>query len=221
MKVFDWFKSRFEIFNAILIAVVSLTTAFTVWRTNVVGSDAADESRQGLIDAVKKQAFGNENARKVYEEAGSAFQYAVKQAEAEALNKSNDPAAKDRAANIGQYLLPNMQLLASPLASDEKYQNADGTYNLQIRLEDMAAEDELQLNPQASFKRADTLYSQKRWLVMGSILLALSLFWLTLAEISAERFRAWEFAIGLGTYLLGTAWFFAVEFVFFFIQRGA
>ncbi|MBI5840684.1 MAG: hypothetical protein HZB19_11340 [Chloroflexi bacterium] len=221
MKVFDRFKARFEIFNAILIAVVSLTTALSVWRTNVIGSDAADESRQGLIDAVKKQAFGNENARKAYEEAGFAFQYAVKQAEAEALNKSNDPAAKDRAANVEQYLLPNMQLLASPLASDEKYQNPDGTYNLQMLLEDMAAEDESQLNPQALFKRADTLYSQKRWLVVGSILLALSLFWLTLAEISAERFRAWEFAIGLGTYLLGMAWSFAVEFIFFFIQRGA
>ncbi|MDQ3004752.1 MAG: hypothetical protein M3R47_05140 [Chloroflexota bacterium] len=59
MKRSSWFTSRFEVINAILIAVVSLTTAFAVWRTNVVGSNADDENRQGLIDAVKKQAFGN------------------------------------------------------------------------------------------------------------------------------------------------------------------
>ena len=60
MKRSSWFTSRFEVVNAILIAVVSLTTAFAVWRTNVVGSNADDENRQGLIDAVKKQAFDND-----------------------------------------------------------------------------------------------------------------------------------------------------------------
>lgn len=86
--------SRFETINAILIAVVSLTTAFAVWRTNVVGSNAADESRQGLIDTVKKQAIENENFRKMYEEAGFAYQFAVKQAEAQALEASGDSAVQ-------------------------------------------------------------------------------------------------------------------------------
>jgi uncharacterized membrane protein len=59
MKRSSWFTTCFEVINAILIAVVSLTTAFAVWRTNVVGSNADNENRQGLIDAVKKKrAFG-------------------------------------------------------------------------------------------------------------------------------------------------------------------
>jgi len=216
----NWFTSRFEVINAILIAAVSLTTAFSVWRTNMVGSNAADESRLGIIEAVKKQALDNENYRKVYEEAGFAYQFAVKQAEVQALEASDDPAAQDRAANARQYLLPNLQLFAQPLATDEKYQNPDGTYDLQKRLNDMPTEEEKQLDPSASFARADSLFSEQRWLVIGSVLLAVSLFWLALAEISSERLRSWGFVIGLGVYLFGVVWFLGVEIVFFYMRRG-
>src|SRR5262245_21095050 len=220
MKRSTWFTSRFEVVNAILITVVSLTTAFAVWRTNVVGSNAANESRKGLIDAVKKQAFDNENFRKVYEEAGFAYQFAVKQAEVEALETSDNPVVQDQAANIRQYLLPNMQLLGQPLATDEKYQNTDGTYDLQKRLGDMQTAEESQLDPAASFARADSFFSQQRWLVVGSVFLAVSLFWLALAEVSSERLRGWQFTVGLGIYLLGILWFVSVELVFFFMRRG-
>ena len=220
MKRSNWFTSRFEVVNAILIAVVSLTTAFSVWRTNVVSSNAADESRQGLIDAVKKQAFGNENYRKVYEEAGFAYQFAVKQAEVQALEESDDPVVQDQAANIRQYLLPNMQLLAQPLATDEKYQNTDGTYDIQKRLADLQSTEEGQLDPPASFARADSFFSQQRWLVVGSVLLAVSLFWLALAEVGNERRRGWQFTLGLVIYFVGILWFVGVELVFFYMRRG-
>lgn len=220
MKLIDGFKSRLEIFNAILVAIVSLSTALAVWRTNVVGSNAADHSRLGLIDAIKKQAFENENYRKAYEEAGFAYQFVVKQAEADALETSGDPASQDQAANLKQYLLPNLQLLAAPLATDAKYQKNDGTYDLQLRLGDMQTDDERQLDPQASFERADSFYAEQRWLVVGSVLLAVSLFCLALAEISRERLRIWGFIVGLGVYLAGSAWFLGVEIVFFLARRG-
>ncbi len=220
MKRSNWFTSRFEVVNAILIAVVSLSTALAVWRTNVVGSNAANQSRQGLIDAVKKQAFDNENYHKVYEEAGFAYQFAVKQAEVQALEASDDPVVQDQAANIRQYLLPNMQLLGQPLATDEKYQNTDGTYDLQKRLADMQTTEESQLDPAASFARADSFFSQQRWLVIGSVFLAVSLFWLALAEVSSERLRGWQFTLGLGIYLLGILWFVGVELIYFFMRRG-
>jgi len=220
MKRSNWFTSRFEVLNAILIAVVSLSTAFAVWRTNVVGSNAAEESHQGLIDAVKKQSFDNENYRKVYEEAGFAYQFAVKQAEVQALGASEDAVVQDQAANIRQYLLPNMQLLGQPLATDEKYQNTDGTYDLQKRLAELQSAEESQLDPAASFARADSFFSQQRWLVIGSVFLAVSLFWLALAEVSGERLRGWQFTLGLGIYLLGILWFAGVELAFFFMRRG-
>ena len=220
MKRSSWFTSRFEVVNAILIAVVSLTTAFAIWRTNVFGSNAAEESRQGLIDAVKKQAFENETYRKVYEEAGFAYQFAVKQAEVKSLEASDDPVVQDQAANIRQYLLPNMQLLAQPLSTDEKYQNADGTYDIQKRLADLQSTEESQLDPAVSFARADSFFSQQRWLVVGSVILAVSLFWLALAEVSNERARGWQFTLGLVVYFVGVLWFVGVELVFFYMRRG-
>lgn len=216
----NWFMSRFEIVNAILIAVVSLTTAFSVWRTNVVGSNAADESRVGLIDAVKNQSLDNENYRKLYEEAGFSYQFAAKEAEVKALEASKDAGEQSRGKNIRQYLLPNMQLLGQPLATDEKYRKSDGTFDLEQRFTDLQNDGEPSLDPATAFARADSLFSEQRWLVIGSILLALSLFWLTLAEMG-ERLRAIEFVIGLATYLFGVAWFLGVEFVFFLLRRGA
>lgn len=221
MKRPNWFTSRFEAVNAILIALVSLTTAFSVWRTNVVGSQAADESRLGLINAVKNRSLDNENYRKLYEEAGFSYRFAVKEAEVKALETGTNAEARSRAANIHKYLLPNMQLLAQPLATDEKYRNADGTFDLQKRFADMQNDGEAIPDPAASFARADSLFSEERWLVIGSILLAISLFWLTLAEISGERMRAVEFVVGLGVYLFGVAWFLGVELVFFLLRRGA
>jgi hypothetical protein len=215
-----WFTSRFEVVNAILIAVVSLTTAFSVWRMNVVGSHAADESRKGLIDAVKQQAFVNENYRKVYEEAGFAYQFAVKQAEVQALEASEDPVVQEQAANIRQYLLPNMQLLAQPLSTDEKYQKEDGTYDIQKRLADLESTNESQPDPSASLARADSFFSQQRWLVIGSVLLAVSLFWLALAEVSHERRRGVQFTLGMVIYIVGILWFVGVELIFFYMRRG-
>lgn len=220
MKRSRWFTSRFEVVNAILIAVVSLTTAFAVWRTNVVGSNAAEESRQGLINAIKKQTSENEKYRQVYGEAGFAYQFAVKQAEVEALEASDDPVVQDQAANMRQYLLPNMQLLAQPLSTDEKYQNADGTYDIQKRLTDLQSTEESQLDPTASFARADSLFAQQRWLVVGTVFLALSLFWLALAEISHERQRGWQFTLGLVIYFVGIFWFLGVEVIYFYTRRG-
>lgn len=219
MKRSNWFTSRFEIVNAILIAVVALTTAFAVWRTNVVGSIAADENRKGMIDAIKKQAIDSENYRKLYEEAGFSYQFAVKQAEVEALEAGDDPVQQAQAVNIRQYLLPNMQLFGQPLATDEKYQKTDGTYDLQKRLADMQAEQE-QIDPSVSFRRADSFFSQQRWLVLGSIFLAISLFWLALAEVSNERLRAWQFSLGLVTFFVGVLWLVAVELIFIYTRRG-
>jgi hypothetical protein len=216
-----WESPRLEVLVALLIAIVSLTTAFSVWRTNTVGSTASDASRQGLIDAVKKQAFANENWRKAYEEASFAHTYAIDAASADALAASSDPAAQAQAKNLKKYLLPNMQLLAAPLAVDKKYARSDGTYDIQKRFNDLQAESEqAKLDPQASFKRADSFYAQQRWLVVGSVLLAISLFWLGLAQISGARKRFVTMLIGLFFYGLGLVWFLGVEAVFLIMRGG-
>ena len=77
--------ARLDMVIAILIALVSLTTALAAWRTNIVGSSAAGANRQGLLDALKKGAAQNENWRKLYEEAGYASTFAIENAAADAM----------------------------------------------------------------------------------------------------------------------------------------
>jgi hypothetical protein len=212
-KRFD--PARLDVIIAVLIALISLTTALAAWRTNVVGSSAADANRQGLIDALKKGAAQNENWRKVYEEAGNAATFAIESAAADAMEASQDQSLRAAAKNLNQYLLPSLQLLAQPLGTEKKYRKSDGTFDIEKRFADLEEEapDMLALDPQASFELADRYSSEQRWLTIGTVLLAISLLWLGLAETLSGRGRLINMVLGIGVYLFGLLFFFIVEIV--------
>jgi len=216
-------SNRLELLIALLIAIVSLTTALAAWRTNAVGSKAGDATRLGLIEAVKKQATTNEDWRRLYEQAGYAQSYAVTLAGVEAMEASGDPVAAAQAVNLRDFLLKGIIQLAEPLATDPKYQLDNGTYDLEQYFYDIQAEapDLLALDPQASFKLAEKYSSEQRWLMLGTVLLALSLFWLALSEVGGSRLRLGTLGIGVVIYLFGLAWFFFVEVLFIFLRGGA
>lgn len=214
--------ARMDVMIAVLIALVSLTTALAAWRTNIVGSSAADANRQGLIDALKKGAGQNEDWRKVYEEAGYASSFAIESAAADAMETSKDESLKAASKNLRQYLLPSLQLLSEPLGTQAKYLKPDGTFDIEKRFADLEADapDLLALDPTASFELADKYSAEQRWLTIGTVLLAISLFWLGLAEILSERGRAVNLTLGVGVYLLGLLFFLIVEAVFILGRGG-
>jgi hypothetical protein len=214
--------ARMDVMIAVLIALVSLTTALAAWRTNIVGSSAADANRQGLIDALKKGAGQNEDWRKVYEEAGYASSFAIESAAADAMETSKDETLKAASKNLRQYLLPSLQLLSEPLGTQAKYLKPDGTFDIEKRFADLEADapDLLALDPTASFELADKYSAEQRWLTIGTVLLAISLFWLGLAEILSERGRAVNLTLGVGVYLLGLLFFLIVEAVFILGRGG-
>lgn len=215
-------SNRLDFLIAVLIAIISTTFALAAWRTSLISSSAGDASRQGVLDAIKKQAFTNENWQQTYEEANSAEYYAVYLAEVEAMETSGDPAATAQAANLRQYLLPNLQLLAAPLATESIYQYSDGTYDLQKRFDTLEAEtpDLSDLDPQASFQLADRYFAEQRWLTVATVLLAISLFWLALAEIGGKRMRLPTLFIGLGVYGVALLAIVLIEVLFFFLRGG-
>ena len=214
---------RMEIMLAVLIALVSLTTALSAWRTSVVGSSAADASRQGLIDAIKKGTGQNESWRKLYEEAGYAANFAIERSAADAMDASGDDTYRATAKNLRQYLLPSMQLLSEPLGTQEKYLKPDGTFDLEKRFADLEAEtpDIQALDPAASFELAGKYASEQRWLTIGTVLLAVSLFWLGMAEILTGRARIVNLFIGLGVYLFGVVFLIVVEAIAILGRGGA
>jgi hypothetical protein len=214
--------SRLDMAIAFLIAVVSTTFALSAWRISMVSSSAGDANRQGIIDAVKKQASMNENWRQTYSEAGYAENYAVTLADIQALEASPDPAAQAQAADLRQYLLPNLKLLADPLVTDPAYQKPDGTYDLQKRFDalEAASPDLTNLDPQASFRLASRYYTEQRWLTVATVLLAISLFWLALAEIGGKRFRTVTLVIGAGVFAVSLTALAVIELLFVFLRGG-
>src|SRR5512140_3186327 len=102
-----WLGSlHLETVIAFLIAIVSTTLALAAWRANLVSSSAGDAGRRGLIETLKKQTASNEDWRTTSQGAGYAENYAVYQAELQALEASNDPVAVSQAESLRQYLLP-------------------------------------------------------------------------------------------------------------------
>lgn len=205
--------ARMDMVIAILIVLVSLSTALAAWRMNIVGSNAAEANRQGLIDALKQGAAQNEGWRRVYEEAGYAATFSIESAAADAMDASGEESLQAAAVNLRQYLLPSLQLLSEPLGTQEKYLTPDGAFDIEQRFADQQAEapDLLALDPADSFELADRYASEQRWLTVGTVLLAISLLWLGLAEFLSGRARTTNLTLGVGIYLLGLLFFLIVE----------
>ena len=133
--------ARLEILIAVLIAIVSITSAVVTWRTTMVSSRAGEASRMGILDTVKKESFVNENWRLVYQEAGYAGIHAIYTAEVEAMETSGDALLMEQARNLRLYLLTNLELLAGEIVTDPDYKNPDGTYNLEERYNSLSTSD--------------------------------------------------------------------------------
>ena len=215
-------NNRLEVWIAILIALVSLTTALATWRTASLGSKAGDLIYQGLLNAVKRQAAANEDWRQAYADAGYARDYLVNLDSLIVQENSTDPASQEQAAQLRTYLLPGMESLATPLGTDPSYLTPQGWLNVQKRFDELEAQSPnlSSLDPLASFSLADTYFSEQRWLVVGTILIAISLFWLGLSQLSHLRSRILILVLGVIVYGIGLVWSLGVEFVFFILRGG-
>ena len=204
---------RAEVLIAIAIAAVSLATAVASWRTSDLGSKAGDAERRGLIESLQVQSLANEDWRLVFEEAANAQRYFAAEAEVEALDASGDTASQEQAEALREYLLPNLALVAGPLTTQQTYLDPDGSLDLERRFADLQSANLAlaELDPRATFAEADRLHAEHRWLVVGTVLLAISLFWLALAEITQDRSRRMALSLGLAVFIFGVAWFAIVE----------
>ena len=215
-------SDRLAIWIAVLTALVSLTTALAAWRTAALGSTAGDLIYQGMLNAVKKQAGANEDWRQAYQEAGYASDYLVFLNGLLVRENSTDPATQEQAAQLRTYLLPGMKSLATPLGTDPVYFTTGGLLNVQKRFNDLEKQssDLSSLDPQASFSQSDNYYTEQRWLVVGTILIAVSLFWLGLSQLSHLRPRVLILVLGIIVYGVGLVWCLGVEVIFFFLRGG-
>jgi hypothetical protein len=138
------------------------------------------------------------------------------------LENSTDPTSQEQAAQLRTYLLPGMKSLATPLGTDPSYFSPGGLLDVQKRFQDLENQspDLSSLNPQTSFSQADTYYSEQRWLLLGTIIIAVSLFWLGLSQLEHLRPRLLVLVIGVIVYGFGLVWSLLVEVVFVILRGG-
>jgi len=216
-------SERLEVLIVILISLVSLTTALAAWRTASLGSDAGSLNYQGSLDTVKRQAASNENWRQVYQEAAYARDYLMALDDLKVREASSNPAELEYALEFRTYLLPGLESMAKPLGTDPTYLNSSGGLDIQKRFNELQQQSTglSDLDPQVSFNRANLLYAEQRWLLVGTILMTASLFWLGLSQLSHLRSRTLILILGIIVYAAGLTWSVGVEVIFAFIKAGA
>ena len=215
-------RVNLETLIAVSIAVASLVTALVAWRTNLVSTQASGTNRAGLIAAIKNAAAAGEDWRKVYEEAGYARDYLIEEAAVSAMEASSGRLNTVTAGNMRQFLLTNLARLAEPMGTAPGYRKPDGTFDAQKRFLEVHVDgsDPPAPTPEALFKLAASIHQEQRFLSVGLVLLAASLFWLGMAEISPKRTRLIWLVIGAGGFLVTLGYVAVVEAIFFLIQRS-
>jgi len=204
---------RAEGLIAVAMAIVLVASAVAGWRSSDLGSRAGDAERLGMIQSIQQQDFLNLDWQLAYQEAGNAQRYLLAEAEVRAMETSGDPGLEAQAANQRKYVLPNLALLGEPLTTDATYAEPDGSLDIGQRFADLQAQnaDLAALDPEGAFALAEAYQSEQRGYFVGAVLLALSLFWLGLAEITRGKARITGLVVGVLVFLFGLAWIAGVE----------
>jgi len=206
---------RIEVAVAVLIALVAVTAALATWRTSVVGASAADASRTGLLTITKQEAVRNITENQAYGQADYATRAFAEEAAAESMTVSGRPALVAAAASLRTSLIPGLQQLAGPFPAGS-FISPLGTLDVPAYITSLQQQDPAYtaLVPEASFTLADDYSAEQRWLTVLSVLLAIALFWLGLAEITSGRWRLVNLAAGVALWALCLVGLFVIETTF-------
>ncbi|MEZ5116622.1 MAG: hypothetical protein R2737_10175 [Candidatus Nanopelagicales bacterium] len=206
--------SRADIVIAVLLALVAVTTALTAWRSSVVDSYAAEATRSGLLQTVQRQTTHNVIVSEAYEQARYAASAEIETAAADAMEGTGRSSLVAEARNLRTYLIPNLAGFGGPFPSGD-FLTDRGTFDVPaaIAAEEAANADYQSYDPEAQFALADDYASEKGWLTVLAIVLAMALFWLGLAEITRGRWRWMNLAVGVTLWAAAIGGFVAIELI--------
>jgi len=201
---------RVETAISVLIALVTALTAAVVWRASVLSGEATSADRRGIINTLRAAAASAENLAYLYQqEAELAQSHVLLEAQIDYLRSSaGEFAASESGSGVAAILNSEADALALvdqgtvasvPLVADPKYRQQDNSFDLGLRLQDIAAEnpDLAALDPGNDFAQANGLDDKALLLALSVILFAIALFALTLAQITRRRIRRLFLAVGV------------------------
>jgi hypothetical protein len=193
-------SERFKTFTASMIAIVTVLSALTTWRAAVASQDAGQADFTGLVATVNTEEAQVLNAIKVsehyqafliytrYNELGNKLYDALQ------ANPANaDELERQKSDSWG--IAFGVQSVFFP----SRYLRPDGTYDSQRELDEAWADAQRSRDTRADlhFSEADTLRRKANLLVLMLILLGVSFWFFTLAQIIDHAVK-YLFAFGGG-----------------------
>ncbi len=222
---------RLEVPIAIAIALITVIGAIVAWRASMAEGNASESSHRGLIETIKREAAAATDLRYLYQEADYTLQYIVTQAHIGALQTQ----AEDIRAQGGEDDATAMEMQAvwegetakalegfSPMTTNQAYQKADGSLDLDRRLQEIRSDNQdlASLSPSTAFREADRAYLESELLVGSIIGLTASVFFLSMAEVIQRRFRYLFIAMGAGVFALAMLGILGIEAYFVIFGLG-
>lgn len=219
--------NRIETVTSVLITVVTVLTAAVVWRASVLSSDSTGADRRGIINTLKSAAAKAENLAYLYQqEADLAQSHVLLRAQIDYLRRrAGEFAANANGAAVAAILNSEADALlladqgtvaGTPLVADTRYRREDDTFDLDVRLQDIAAEnpDLAALDPGQDFAQADRLDDKALYLALTVIIFAVAMFALTLAQITKRRIRQVFLVVGVIITVAAVSTAAGLEFLF-------
>ncbi len=183
---------KFKTFTASMIAIVTVVSALTAWRASVASQDASEADFRGLVATVNAEEAQVLTAIKMAEHYQAFLSYTryneLGYRLYEALQAgSTDAAALERQKSDSWGIAFGLQALFFP----SRYLRPDGTYDRERETDELLADEQRarDTRPEAHFQEGDALRRKANLLVQMLILLGVSFWFFTLAQIAEHKIK--------------------------------
>lgn len=198
---------NFKTFTASMIAIVTVVSALVAWRASVASSEAGDADFRGLVATVNAEEAWVLSTIKVTEHYQAFLSYTrynelgYKLYEALQANPANADAL-ERQKSDSWGIAYGLQSIFFP----SRYLRPDGTYDSEREMEELLADEQRarDTRPDAHYAEADRLRVKANLLVQMLILLGISFWFFTLAQIVEHKMK-YLFASAGGFLLLASS----------------
>jgi hypothetical protein len=192
-------NERFKSTTAVLVAFVTVLGAIVACMATSAASSAANADFDGLNAAIRAQKDEIINEINAYEHYRAFTDYTRY---LELGNLLYDPNADEETSKANGVIQREVWGVASGISSyffQPRYVTVDGIYDVQRELNEALAEDEQNedLNSDPYFKESDQMRRRSSFLTADMIVLAVSFWFLQLAQVTENRIKYFWVVIGI------------------------
>lgn len=197
-------NERFKSTTAVLVAFVTVLGAIVACMATSAASSAANADFDGLSAAIRAQKDEIINEIIAYDHYRAFTDYSRYLEYGYLLYDPNDDEQTSIANGATQREVWGVASGISSYFFQPRYVTADGIYDLQRELNEAFAQDAQneELNPDPYFKESDRMHRRSSFLTADMIVLAISFWFLQLAQVTEKNIKYFWVAIGI---LLGLA----------------